>query len=425
MPNDSWGLPVTTSSPRALEHYDRGVRALLGWEACALHEFEAATREDPRLAVAHAGTAVCLFLEEKFVEARTAGEEARKGAAGLTARERSHAEAIALLVNGKLPDAERTMKEHLATFPRDLTVLQRLYFIWFWQGRFPEMLDFMTAAAPAYDGAPFFGGLHAFALEQANRCDDAVRLADAALARNAHDAWSVHALAHALYESGVFDTGIARLPSATGRCTGLNWFQNHLVWHLALMHFAKGDVEKASAMGRETFEREPSAIAGDLHDSISLLWRLTLVGKDVGERWKPFVGIAGQRLDRQGLLFHAAHLAMALSAGGDWPTAERQLGMLRERAPKDRTGLVADLLIPLIEGLHGFAAGDWRRTIDRIEPLRGRITELGGSRAQRDVFHDTFLEACFRAGDTERAGRYLTERVARRPDAYWVARQAA
>jgi tetratricopeptide (TPR) repeat protein len=425
MPNDSWGLPVTTSSPRALEHYDRGVRALLGWEACALHEFEAATREDPRLAVAHAGTAVCLFLEEKFVEARTAGEEARKGAAGLTARERSHAEAIALLVNGKLPDAERTMKEHLATFPRDLTVLQRLYFIWFWQGRFPEMLDFMTAAAPAYDGAPFFGGLHAFALEQANRCDDAVRLADAALARNAHDAWSVHALAHALYESGVFDTGIARLPSATGRCTGLNWFQNHLVWHLALMHFAKGDVEKASAMGRETFEREPSAIAGDLHDSISLLWRLTLVGKDVGERWKPFVGIAGQRLDRQGLLFHAAHLAMALSAGGDWPTAERQLGMLRERAPKDRTGLVADLLIPLIEGLHGFAARDWRRTIDRIEPLRGRITELGGSRAQRDVFHDTFLEACFRAGDTERAGRYLTERVARRPDAYWVARQAA
>jgi tetratricopeptide (TPR) repeat protein len=425
MPNDSWGLPVTTSSPRALEHYDRGVRALLGWEACALHEFEAATREDPRLAVAHAGTAVCLFLEEKFVEARTAGEEARKGAAGLTARERSHAEAIALLVNGKLPDAERTMKEHLATFPRDLTVLQRLYFIWFWQGRFPEMLDFMTAAAPAYDGAPFFGGLHAFALEQAHRCDDAVRLADAALARNAHDAWSVHALAHALYESGVFDTGIARLPSATGRCTGLNWFQNHLVWHLALMHFAKGDVEKASAMGRETFEREPSAIAGDLHDSISLLWRLTLVGKDVGERWKPFVGIAGQRLDRQGLLFHAAHLAMALSAGGDWPTAERQLGMLRERAPKDRTGLVADLLIPLIEGLHGFAARDWRRTIDRIEPLRGRITELGGSRAQRDVFHDTFLEACFRAGDTERAGRYLTERVARRPDAYWVARQAA
>jgi hypothetical protein len=113
---------------------------------------------------------------------------------------------------------------------------------------------------------------------------------------------------------------------------------------------------------------------------------------------------------------------MALSAGGDWPTAERQLDILRARAPKDRTGLTGDVLVPLVEGLQGFASGDWTRTIETIEPIRGRIVEIGGSRAQRDVFHDTFLEACFRAGDAERAGRYLTERVARRPDAYWVKR---
>ena len=51
--------------------------------------------------------------------------------------------------------------------------------------------------------------------------------------------------------------------------------------------------------------------------------------------------------------------------------------------------------------------------------------ELGGSRAQRDVFHDTLLEACFRAGDGERATRLLAERVARRPDHYWVHRGRA
>jgi tetratricopeptide (TPR) repeat protein len=424
MPIDAWGLPVTTSSTRALEHYDRGVRALLGWEACALPEFEQATRDDPDLALAHAGAAVCLFLEERFAEARTAAEAARKAASAASPRERSHVEAMALLVSGRPPDAERAMREHLATFPRDLAVLQRLYFIWFWQGRFPEMLDFVTAIASHYDGAPFFGGLHAFALEQANRCDEAVRLAEAALARDPRDAWGVHALAHALYEQAVFDTGITRLPPATHRCTGLNWFHNHLVWHLALMHFAKGEFERASAIGRATFERAPSSIAGDLHDAISLLWRLQLVGQEVAARWAPFVAIARERLDRQGLLFHAAHLAMALSGGGDWATADRQLGMLRERAPKDRTGLVGDVLVPLVEGLHGFAAGDWRRTIDRLEPLRGRIVELGGSRAQRDVFHDTFLEACFRAGDMDRARRYLAERVARRPDAYWVRRAA-
>ena len=425
MHTDAWGLPVTTSSVRALEHYDRAVRALLGWEACALDEFQAATREDPGLAVAHAGAAICLFLEERFAEARAAAETARQTVAGASARERSHVEAMALLVVGKPPDAERAMREHLATYPRDLTVLQRLYFIWFWQGRFPEMVDFTSAIATHYEGAPFFGGLHAFALEQANRCDEAVRVADAALARDPRDAWGVHALAHALYEQAIFDTGITRLPPATHRCTGLNWFHNHLVWHLALMHFAKGEFERASAIGRGAFERTPSSIAGDLHDSISLLWRLSLVGEAVGDRWQPFVEIARQRLDRQGLLFHAAHLAMALAGAGDWATADTQMGMLRQRTGKDTTGLVADVLIPLVEGVQAFARQEYRAAIERIEPLRPRIVELGGSRAQRDVFHDTLLEACFRAGDGDRAARLLAERVARRPDHNWLRRGRA
>ena len=150
------------------------------------------------------------------------------------------------------------------------------------------------------------------------------------------------------------------------------------------MHFARGEYEAASAIGRRAFERAPSAIAGDLHDSISLLWRLALVGMDVRARWAPFTAIAAARLDRQGLLFHAAHLAMALAGGGDW-----------------------------------------RRAIERLEPLRPRIIQLGGSRAQRDVFHDTLLEACFRAGDLERAERLLVERLHRRPDHFWKTRGAA
>src|SRR5262249_60916390 len=111
----------------------------------------------------------------------------------------------------------------------------------------------------------------------------------------------------------------------------------------------------------------PPSIRGDLHHSISLLWRLELLGRDVGERWKPFARIAGERLDRQALLFHAAHLAMALTAAGDWTTAERQLGMLRERSARDRTGLVGDVLVPLVEGIHAFAARDSRRAVGRIE----------------------------------------------------------
>src|SRR5256712_12670046 len=114
-----------------------------------------------------------------------------------------------------------------------------------------------------------------------------------------------------------------------------------------------------------------------------MLWRLMLVGRDVRTRWLPFAEIARGRLNRQGLLSHAAHLGMALAAAGDWATATRQLEMLRERAPKDKSGLLGDVAVPLIEGMQAFAGGDYRTTIARIEPLRARIVEIGGRRRPR------------------------------------------
>jgi tetratricopeptide (TPR) repeat protein len=424
MRHDAYGLPVSSDSADALETYDRAVRALLGWQADAPALFRAATAHDPGLALAHAGVAVCMFLEERFAETKEATEAARAAVATQSERERSHVEALTLWTSGKVDDAARAMRLHLDRFPRDVMVFQRLYYVYFWQGRFPEMLELTTALAPRYPGESFALGLHAFALEEAGRCDEAVRVADAALTLNPRDAWGVHALAHALYESADFDTGITRLPSAIHPCRGLNWFQNHLLWHLALLHFARGDYGRAAAMSRAVFERAPSSIAGDLHDSISLLWRMELAGRPMGERWQPFTAIGRERVSRQGLYFHVAHIAMALVGGGDWPVAERHLAMVRERAPRDRTGVVGDVLVPLVEGLHAFAGGDYARTVARLEPLRPRIVELGGSRAQRDVFHDTLFEAAFRAGDAERAQRFLAERVARRPDHFWRGRAA-
>jgi tetratricopeptide (TPR) repeat protein len=424
MPTDAYGLPLSTTDTEALTLYDRAVRALQGWQADALPLFRAATERDPGLALAHAGAAVCLFLEERFAETKAATEAARAAVVDASPRERSHVAALTAWTSGQVPEAERLMREHLATWPRDAMVLHRLYYVYFWLGKFPEMLVLTDSLRDRYPDSSFVLGLHAFALEEAGRCTEAIRTAETALAREANDPWSVHALAHALYESASFDSGVTKLPSAIHPCRGLNWFRNHLLWHLALLHFARGEYARAAKIGRAAFERAPSSIAGDLHDSISLLWRLELVGQPVGARWAPFTAIARERVSRMGLLFHAAHVAMALAGGADWTTAKAHLDAVRARAPKDPTRLMGDVLVPLIEGLHAFAQGEYATTIARIEPLRPRIVELGGSRAQRDVFHDTLFEACFRAGDTERAGRYLAERLARRRDHPWLTRVA-
>jgi tetratricopeptide (TPR) repeat protein len=404
---DRQGLAVSTDSATALETYDRAVHALLGWGRDALDLFQAAALEDPGMAVAHAGAAICLFLDERFAEARAAALAARTAVAGQTARERDHVEAVARFVTARPDEAEPPMRAYLEVHPRDLVVAQRLYFIWFWQGRFPEMLALTERLLPVHAGNSFLLGLHAFALEEADRLAEAERAAERAILANPRDAWAVHALAHTLHEAARFDDGIERLPPAIHPCTHLNWFRDHLLWHLALLHLGKGRPERADTMARRVFERAPSAIAGELHDSISLLWRLDLAGQPVGSRWRPFAEIARDRLDRQGLLFHAVHLAMALAAAGDWTTAERQRAMLRDRAAKDRAGLVGDVVLPLIDGMQAFPAGDYARVIARLEPLRPRIVGIGGSRAQRAVFHHTLLAACLRAGDAERAQRLL------------------
>jgi hypothetical protein len=176
-------------------------------------------------------------------------------------------------------------------------------------------------------------------------------------------------------------------------------------------------------MSHEAFERAASPLALDMRNAVALLWRLMLSGIDTRTRWIPYLDIARSLMDRpEDLPFHHLHLAMALGAGGDWPAVERHLEVLRRKIPPDGTGLMAEVVLPLSEGMHAFAAGDWKRTIATIEPLRARIVEVGGSRTQRDVFHDTLLEACFRAGDAERAQRLLAERIARRPDHYWLNR---
>ncbi len=424
MPTDAYGLPVTTSSRPALDAYERAVEASLGWKANALELYREATAHDPALAIAHAGAAACLFLEERFAEARAASDAAVAAVTStVSAREHGYVDAVTRWTAGRVPEAEQAMRDHLRDYPHDLAIVQRLYFVFFWQGKFPEMLEATETLVRHHPDSSYMLGMHAFALEEAGRCADAVRLAERAIAKNSEDAWSIHALAHALYESAEFEPGIARLPATIDACHGLNWFRNHLLWHVTLMHLARGDYDRVSDMSRTLFERQPSSIAGDLHDSISLLWRLELVGRPVGDRWHPFAAIARERMTRTGLLFHVAHLAMALAAAGEWSVARQHLGLLRERSTKDRTGLMGDVAVPLVEGLHAFAAGDYGTTIARIEPLRPRIVELGGSRAQRDVFHDTLLEACFRAGDMARAERLLAERLQRRRDHCWITRK--
>jgi tetratricopeptide (TPR) repeat protein len=419
---DAYGLPVTAASRAAVDAYDRGVTALLGFGANTVVSFQEALALDPDFALARAGLAVSLYLDEKIPEGRAAMELAATAAPSLPERERRHIEALGLWVGGRGNDAIGVIKAILAEHPRDVVLIQRLYFIHFWQGRSADMLDLTRSVVDAFDDDSYVLGLHAFSLEENRQFDDALALAERAMGVNPKDAWAVHAMAHVHYERGDNAAGVEALPPRIHPCDHLSYFKNHLLWHLALMHLADGRYERVTRLYQSVFGDVAITVGSDLQDAVALAWRLDLFGHPDPRRW-PHLGAAARGwLDLPLLLFHDVHGAMALAASGDWTSAELQLDRLRQRAKKTRNATLPEVVVPLIEGLHAFARGDYRASVDTLDPIDGRIVEVGGSHAQRELFHDTLLAAALRAERPDRAESLLAKRLAKRPNPghYWT-----
>ena len=155
---DAYGNPVSSSSREAVDAYDSGVRALLGFGADVIDRFRAALDADPDFVLARAALGVALYLAEKLPEGRAEMDRAAAAAVPLTPRERRHVEALALWVGGRGQDAIPMIKEVLAEHPRDMMLMQRLYYIYFWQGRSAEMLEMTSSVLPALGGDGFMLG---------------------------------------------------------------------------------------------------------------------------------------------------------------------------------------------------------------------------------------------------------------------------
>ena len=419
---DLYGNPVSSTSRIAVDAYDRGVRGLLGFSADIIDSFRAALEADRDFVLARAALAVSLYLAEKIPEGRAEMDRAAAAAAAMPLRERRHVEALALWVAGRANDAIPLIKESLVEHPRDLLLMQRLYFIYFWQGRSAEMLELTQSVIRALDADGFMLGYHAFALEENRRFDEALPLAERAIAMNPKDAWAVHTIAHVLYERGENARGVDALPPHIHPCDHLGYFKNHLLWHLALMHLAEGRYDRVGKLFESVFGAIPITVGSDLQDSVALAWRLELYGRPDPERWKR-LGIAARGwLEMPVLLFHDLHVGMALAASGDWSAAETQLERLRGRGKKSRNPTLPEVVVPLMESLHAFARGEYLETVAKMAPLEDRIIEVGGSHAQREVFHDTLLEAALRTGEAERARPLLERRLAKRPNPgrHWI-----
>jgi len=88
--------------------------------------------------------------------------------------------------------------------------------------------------------------------------------------------------------------------------------------------------------------------------------------------------------ERCGAVFLRLHWGYELQLGR--PQSARRTERLRPSwSVKTRNRTLPDVVVPLLEGLHAFARGDYAAATTLIEPIQDRIVRGGSSHAQREV----------------------------------------
>jgi len=335
----------------------------------------------------------------------------------------AHLAAQRLVAAGQWTAAALLLERYSSAHPRDFLALQVGHLLDFLRADARSLRDRIARALPHWSaGMPGYAqllGMHAFGLEE---CGDFTRAEERgrhAVSLQPWDAWAHHAVAHVMEMQGRAEDGIGwmivREPfwGATD-----NFFKVHNWWHRALCHLDLGQPEEALAIYDGPVRETRSAVAYDMIDASAMLWRMQLLGMDVGDRWQELSTAWDAHADGRTYAFNDWHAVMAWLANGREDKVERLAGSWRDNTgdTSENARWAAQIGLPLIEGFSAFWRRDFATAIDRLHGVRHFACVFGGSNAQRDIIDWTLTEAALRSGNADFARSLVHERLDLKPN---------
>ena len=424
---DRWGVPVLRATPAGMAAFNGAVESLLALAGDPVAAAEAAVAAAPGMVLARVFRAyLSLYaMTADGVAAAAAILDGLNGLDGLdgagAGREELHLRAARAWAAGDWTGAARALERALVAHPRDALALKVAQDLYFFLGRRLDLRDVaarVLAHWPA--GQPGWGyvqGIYAFGLEENGDYAQALARAQAALADNPRDVWSVHAVAHVYEMEGRHRDGVAFL-TGTAPDWQDSYFAVHNWWHRGLYHLELGELDAALRIYDAHVRARPSLEWLDVVDAAALLWRLGLYGADLGDRAARLADDIGPLLESAPVyVFNDWHAVMAFGLDGRNDRCARvvadteRLATGTNRASAERAGLA------MLRGFGAFAAGDYGGALDQLIDIRDAASAVGGSHAQRDVIDLTLIAAAARAGDGRLARALAGERTARKPSA--------
>jgi thioredoxin-like negative regulator of GroEL len=414
MPVDRRGLTLSTTSADAADLYLEATELFLLGRPGAADGFAAAAAGDPSCAEAHTGLAFAALFEGDIGTA----EGALAAAEASASTERARGQVVVVRALSELNPAVGLSagRSHLARFPRDDIAREAVGLLLFLLGRSAEIIDLYDWLAPHQGTDWSFAASWSFACHECGRLDQSRQLGQQALADQPDDTFAVHSLTHVAYESGRHAEGLDLLTGFLGATQPIAFQQRHLRWHMALHLLATGDAPGARALW--TTAVAPGAVPvtlGAVEDGASLLWRWYLYDLGGWELpWSELAELAGAIALMPAPPLPAACAAVTLAALGDDAGLSTLLTTADQLAAAGQP-VPAVVLHAVADAARASFAGAWGDVADALLPVRDRFGQIGGSRAQREVFEDALVYGLIRGNRREEARLLLDEHLERRP----------
>jgi tetratricopeptide (TPR) repeat protein len=414
-------LPVSTNEPEVAgacrDFYARLLRIAPGVEEIV----DVARRflDEPVLDLA------CAFL---WLFGQTPEAQERAGAyltraeervGRLDAREKAWVAALRLWHGRAFDAAAGAFEEITSLWPRDLPAAKAaefLYYILGQQESGPRFLAHMERLADFHRSDADFLAMRAFAHELCGETAEARDRAEEALALTPFNPWAQHALEHVLLWEGSPEEAVDRMEGWLGTWDRAGRVIHcHNAWHVALMHLDRLGVERAFAVyDGHVWGHAPEMVVEQL-DGIAFLWRAEMAGVEVEtERYRVIVPhvlpVAGTLF----MPFVSAHYAYALARAGEGEALEEMLAKVDARAADDDAEarrVWAPVGRAIIRGAAALGAGDAGAAAEWFDPVMDRMTRIGGSDAQDDLFRFAHWESLRGSGRKADARAWLRRRL--------------
>jgi tetratricopeptide (TPR) repeat protein len=406
--SDAKDLAVSTTSSEALAAYERGIDLFLRWRSGAPEAFEAAVAADPRFALGHCTRAYAAWRMGKPGVAREAHRQVMVLADDVRSeRERLHVQAVDAMQRCDSAASQTLLEQISAQYPTDRMAVRLLSFMCVVQGNYRGGLEIARRSLEADPDDVQFQTMTGFFLEQSGYNDEGLVLSSRALASDPTNLYAYHAVGHAYAARGDYRNAVETFE----RAASLERY-GHIVWHLA---------EAQAILGNERLTRDYwTSPTLPLFERIELMWRLEVIrhARVDDAVWQELAAQSEQLLEDGDYLTTWIHhwIGVVLARAGQLDKAHRQIERLR-RLPAGRAGgYWSTVGAELLAGELALMRGDYAVAIQLMTPAMQQINDIGGgSREQKDIFRDLYLELHRRLGRTREVIELAQQRLLANP----------